>query len=209
MDQPKVFIVHGFEGTPNGGWRPWLMGKLALEDVYACALPMPTPYAPTKDGWVTEIARAVGNENVLIPASPDGGARERRELENVFLVGHSLGVPAILQYLKSLPETAVIGGAVLVSGPYHNVDDGYRMLLESFFDPAYDFAHAKKVCKNFVVIHGSDDTVVPFSDAEEFSKALSCELISVENGGHLNGSSGWRELPPALDALIRFIKNKK
>jgi hypothetical protein len=32
----KVFIIHGFQGKPNGGWRPWLEGELALLDIYAC-----------------------------------------------------------------------------------------------------------------------------------------------------------------------------
>lgn len=188
-NQPKVFMVHGFEGVPNGGWRPWLMAQLALQDIYACALPMPLPSTPTRDGWIKEIMHAVPTPN-----------------ENIYLVGHSLGVSAILQYLKTLPEELKIGGAVLVSGPYHNVDDGYKEKLQSFFEPEYDFQHYKKVCKNFLVIHGDNDPVVPVSDAEEFSKALSCELIKIPNGGHLNGSSGHRELPAAFDALMRFIK---
>ncbi|MBP7804919.1 MAG: serine hydrolase family protein [Candidatus Pacebacteria bacterium] len=187
--EPKVFLIHGFEGSPNGGWRSSLMAKLALEDIYACSLPMPDPYTPTRDGWIEEIKHVVPIPN-----------------ENIYLVGHSLGVPAILQYLKTLPEGVKIGGVVLVSGPYHNVDDGYKEKLKSFFEPAYDFEHYKKTCKNFVVIHGDNDGVVPFADAEEFSKALSCELVSIPNGGHLNGGSGWRELPAALDALMRFIK---
>ena len=189
MNEPKVFLIHGFEGSPNGGWRPWLMSKLAIEDVYACALAMPSPCTPTKEGWISEITHAVETPS-----------------ENIFLVGHSLGVPAILQYLQSLPEGAKIGGAVLVSGPYHNVDDGYREKLESFFQPAYDFDSIKRACTNFAVIHGDNDEVVSFSDAEEFARALSCNLVSVPNGGHLNGSSGWRELPQALDALLSFLK---
>jgi len=48
----KVFIIHGFEGEPNGGWRPWLMRELAKFDVYASALPMPTPEKPiVLSGW--------------------------------------------------------------------------------------------------------------------------------------------------------------
>lgn len=188
-DEPRVFLIHGFEGIPNGGWRPYLMSELALLDVYACALPMPMPYTPTRDGWVEEIKRVVPTPS-----------------ENIFLVGHSLGVPAILQYLQTLPEGAKIGGAVLVSGPYHNVDDGYSVLLESFFKPEYDFARIKKACDNFVVIHGDNDKVVEFSDAKEFGEKLGCAVVAVPNGGHLNGSSGFRQLPPALDALKKFLK---
>lgn len=184
MAQKKVFIVHGYEGSPNGGWRPWLMGKLAREDVYACALPMPIPEQPIKEEWIQEIARAVG--------TPD---------KNVFLVGHSLGVPAILQYVQSLPAGSEIGGAVLVSGPMREPDPIHYAAIVPFFDPAFDFERIKKVCSNFVVIHGVDDPVVPFSDAEELNQALSCKLVSIPNGGHLNGSSGWYELPAALEAL--------
>ncbi len=188
MKEPKVFLIHGFEGMPNGGWRPWLMGNLALEGVYACALPMPNPYTPKKEEWVEEIGRVCNAPG-----------------ENIFLVGHSLGVNAVLQYMQSLPEGSKIGGAVLVSGPYHNVDDGYKDQLESFFEPQYDFAKIRSVCGNFAVIHGDNDEVVPFSDAEEFSLALSCDLMPIKNGGHLNGESGWRELPEALTALKKFL----
>ena len=189
MNQPRVFLIHGWEGIPNGGWRSWVMGKLALEDVYACALPMPKPDLPVPSEWVEEIGRAAG--------VPD---------ENVYLIGHSLGVPAIMQYLKSLPEGVKIGGAVLVSGPMREPDPVKYAAIVPFFTPAFDFEHAKKVCARFAVIHGDNDHVVPFTDAEEFSKALSCPLISIPNGGHLNGSSGWRELPPLLDTLHDFLK---
>jgi uncharacterized protein len=187
-NQNKVFLIHGFGGTPNGGWRSWLMGQLALIDIYACSLPMPTPDTPIKEEWVKEIEHGVGFPN-----------------ENIFLVGHSLGVPAILQYLQNLPNGARVGGVVLVSGPYTNVPDEQHKILDGFFVPEYDFSKIKNVCKNFAVIHGEDDKVVPLSDAQKFAEALGCNAIAVPNGGHLNGSSGWRELPPALTALTKFF----
>lgn len=190
MNQPKVFIVHGFEGQPNGGWRPWLMGKLGREDIFACSLAMPTPEAPIKEEWIKKIGRAVGTPG-----------------ENTYLVGHSLGVPAILQYLQSLPEGTKIGGVVLVSGPIRNVPYEHSHKMETFFHPEWDFPKIKNNCKNFVVIHGDNDIDVPFSDAEEFGRALSCEVIAIPNGGHLNGSSGWRELPQAFTALMNFLKS--
>ena len=165
------------------------MGKLGLEDIYACALPMPTPENPKKEEWIEEIRRVV--------SAPD---------ESIFLVGHSLGVPAILQYLQTLPEGVKIGGAVLVSGPLKKPEGEEYEPIKNFFEPDFDFEQAKRVCKNFTVIHGNNDPIVNFADAEEISKKLSCELISIPNGGHLNGSSGWRELPPALGVLLNWFK---
>lgn len=183
----KVFMIHGFEGEPNGGWRPWLMRELAKKDIWACALPMPTPDKPQKDEWVKTVTDAVGNPN-----------------EEIFLVGHSLGVPTILRYLETLDKNKKIGGAVLVSGPAFEIKKhGY---VNKFLDTPFNFEHIKNVCKSFVVVHGDNDPNVPFSDAEYLSKNLSCSLISIPNGGHLAGHDGFYELPQLLEALEKIIK---
>lgn len=177
----KVFLIHGFEGEPNGGWRPWLMGELAKVDVWACSLAMPKPNEPKSDEWTEEIVRAVGEPNI-----------------HIFIVGHSLGVPAILNYLQKLPEGPQVGGVVLVSGPAHKNDN---RKIDSFFEVPFDFKLIKSKAKHFAIIHGDNDPLVPISDAQELSEKLGGELVFVPNGGHLNGSAGWRELPQALEAL--------
>jgi predicted alpha/beta hydrolase family esterase len=184
----KVFMIHGFGGEPNGGWRPWLMGKLAREGIWACALAMPMADSPKKEEWIKEITRMVGK--------PD---------EDTFLVGHSLGVPAILHYLESLPAGG-ISGAVLVSGPIHVLPGDRYRAIDHFMDTPFDFKKINNVCKKFSVIHGDNDVTVPFAHAEELSSNLFCNPISIPNGGHLNGSSGWYELPEALKALEEMIR---
>ncbi len=185
-------MIHGFQGEPNGGWRPWLMGELAQQDVYACALPMPDPDSPKKEKWVDLISSSAGNPN-----------------ENIYLIGHSLGVVAILRYLESIPETSKIGGVVLVSGPFKTLDLGIKesslRKIDNFLDTLFNFEQIKKVCPKFVVIHGDNDSKVPFSHAEEFSKNLDCPLVSIHDGGHLGGSDGFYKLPELLDALKVMI----
>lgn len=182
-------MIHGYGGEPNGGWRPWLMGKLAREDIWACALAMPMAGNPKKDEWVAEMIRVIG-----------------KPTKDIFLVGHSLGVPAILHYLQSLPKGVGIGGVILVSGPVHILPAIRYRPIHHFMDKPFDFEKIRKVCKNFSVIHGDDDPTVPFSHAEELSEKLSSKLVSIKNGGHLNGSSGWYELPEALDAILKMVK---
>lgn len=188
----KVFIVHGFNGEPNGGWRPWLMAELAQHEIYACALPMPTPDAPQKDEWVETIARAAA-----------GNAPE-----DVFLVGHSLGVPAILRYLETV--TSPIGGAVLVSGPVSKLkeeDPTARLRkIDNFFETPFDFESLKTKAKTFAVVHGSNDERVPVEHARILSTTLNCPLSIVEGGGHLNGKSGWYKLPESLEFLLGMLR---
>jgi uncharacterized protein len=180
----KVFIIHGFEGSPNGGWRPWLMGELEKQEIYACALPMPKPDNPDCAEWVEEISRNVTGE------------------DEIYLVGHSLGSPAILRYLES-PQAKNIAGAVLVSGPSEKNDNRN---IDSFMEGAFDFEKIKSKCKKFAVIHGDNDPAVPLNNAKFIADKMGCELIIIENGGHLNGSSGWIQLPQCLEVLNKMIK---
>jgi uncharacterized protein len=175
----KVFIIHGFEGSPNGGWRPWLMGELEKRDIYACSLAMPKPDAPVLEEWVAEIARHVSAE------------------DEVYLVGHSLGGPAILRYLER-PDAAPVAGAVLVAAPSEK--NGNRK-IDGFLEGLFDFDAIRSRCPKFAVIHGDTDPNVPTANAEFLARELGAELTWVKNGGHLNGSAGWFELPQCLEAV--------
>ncbi len=185
-DMKKVFIVHGFQGSPNGGWRPWLMSELEKLDVYACALAMPSPDLPVCNEWVEEVSRHI----------------TKNSADEIFLVGHSLGVPAILRYIESADNSINIFGAVLVSGP---IEKNSNRKIDSFFESPFEFEKIKSAVKKFVVIQGDDDPNVPLSNAQNLSKILDAELILIPNGGHLNGSSGWRELPQCLEALKKML----
>ena len=165
------------------------MGELAQNDIWACSLAMPTPDNPVKDEWIKTI-----KDGVMNPTN------------EIFLVGHSLGVPAILHYLETLDKDSKIGGAVLVSGPVFEIKKDKYNGVNSFLNKPFDFEHIKNVCKNFIVIHGDDDPSVSFSEGEFLADKLSCNIISIHNGKHLNGSSGCYKLPEALDSLLKMIK---
>lgn len=181
-------MMHGFNGSPNGGWSPWLMGELANNDIWSCSLAMPTPDAPVKEEWMKTINDAV-----------------KEPIEEIFLVGHSLSATTILRYLESLPKGSKIGGVVLVSGPILKIEkEGYEN-VNRFLEQSFDFEHIKNSCSNFAIVHGDNDKSVPFSEAEYLASKFSCDLISVKNGGHLNGSAGWNKLPQVLESLLKMI----
>ena len=181
----KVFIIHGFQGMPNGGWRPWLMGELEKKNIYACSLPMPDPEWPLCSEWVGEIERSV----------------EWSVGDEVYLVGHSLGATAILRYLEN-DNVHPIQGAVLVAGPISKNDN---RTIDNFLEDGFDFSTISSKCGRFAVIQGDDDPSVPMKDAERLSSELSAELTVVQGGKHLNTSAGWFELPPCLDALDEMM----
>jgi len=162
------------------------MGELEKRGVYACALSMPSPEVPICSEWVEEISRHV----------------EKNRNDEIYLVGHSLGTPAILRYLESAPAGTAIAGAVLVSGPIGKT--GNRK-IENFLDKPFNWGNIKSKARKFAIIHGDNDPNVPLNNAETLSKELGGELMIVKNGGHLNGSAGWFTLPQCLDALVGMM----
>ena len=95
----RVFIIHGWESSPESNWFPW--AKRELEKLgYEVTVPvMPTPMFPKKEEWVEYIKKLV--------RAPD---------KEMLLMGHSLGVIAILRYLESLENEERINKAILVAG---------------------------------------------------------------------------------------------
>lgn len=182
-------MIHGFEGSPNGGWRPWLLGELDKKDIYACSIAMPSPEAPICAEWIEEIKHNT----------------ERNSTDEIYLVGHSLGVPAILHYLEQSQATN-IKGIVLVSGPCHQTDN---QKINSFFETPFDFSLIKSKIQNCAIIHGDNDPLVPMSDAEILTKELNGKLFIVHNGGHLGGWHGIYTLQDALDALLEMMEISK
>ena len=87
----RLFIVHGWGGTPGENWFPWLrdMAERREFDVHAPA--MPDASNPREAPWVGELAAEVGDH-------PDVDS---------YFVGHSLGCMAILRYLEGLGEGGI------------------------------------------------------------------------------------------------------
>jgi len=134
------------------------------------------------------------------------------ELPNdaIYLVGHSLGVPTILRYLES-PQGKKVAGVLLASGPIGplHFETEHPTDLKPFLEKKFDFKKIQSMASKFVVIHGDNDQEVPVAQAKKLAMELDCELIIVKNGGHLNGSSGWRELPQALEVLKGFMLQRE
>ena len=182
----KAFLIHGFQGSPNGGWRPWLMAELEKQGIYACALAMPTPNKPVPAEWVQEIKRHVVNN----------------QRDQIYLIGHSLGVPAILRFLADA-NIKNVKGIILVSGPAFKTT---KRQVAAFLKEPFDFTGIKSRVKHIVVIHGDNDRSVSLDQGRFLAEQLAGRLITIKNGGHLNGSSGFLKLPQCLASLNSMFK---
>ncbi len=176
----RAFIIHGWQGYPEEGWRPWLRKELEKRKFSASVPTMPDTDHPKMDGWVSHLSDTVG--------VPDEGC---------YFVGHSLGCIAILRYFETISVN--VGGAVLVAGFADNL--GIKE-LSTFFTKPVDWGKIKSVCKNFAAIHSDDDPYVPPKNGDIFKKNLNAKIIVEHGMKHFSGDDGIFELPSALKAVL-------
>lgn len=182
----RAFLIHGWEGYPEEGWRPWLKEKLEANGFQVSVPAMPDTDHPKRDAWLERLTKIV--------ATPD---------EDCYFVGHSLGCITILRYLETLKENQKIGGVILVAG--FTSDLGYED-LSSFFTKPIAWGKIKSHCSKFIAIHSDNDPYVSLHYGDFFKEKLGAEIIIETNKGHFSGDDGITELPSVFDAVLKLSR---
>jgi uncharacterized protein len=180
----SLVMVPRWAGSPETDFYPWLTAKLReppapFDDVRTLA--MPTPGAPTIDGWVSTLAATLGP----VPAP------------STVLLGHSVGCQAILRYLATLPPGHTVEGALLVAG-WFEVDTPWDT-LRPWLDTPMDFERIRAALRRCVVVLSDSD---PFTSDHErnarlFEERLGAKVRLVPGGRHFNNP----QEPAVLAAL--------
>ena len=180
----RAFIIHGWQGSPDKSWRPWLKEELMKRGFKVFVPAMPNADNPKMDEWVNHLAKLVGK--------PD---------EDCYFVGHSLGCITILRYLEILKTDEKVGGAILVAG--FSDDLGIKE-LHDFYTKQIEWKKIKSHCKKFVAIHSDNDTYVSLKYAEVFNEKLDSDVIVKPGMGHF--SEKMIEFPDLLEFLLKMSK---
>jgi len=138
---------------------------------------------PEKEAWVTRIAEAVA-------------AAEKP----VLLVGHSLGVPAIVHAASRLPAGRVIGG-FLVAAPAEAVVASIEAV-----DRAFRPYPREPLPFPALLVASRDDPYCPFDEAGDMALSWGCQLVDAGNVGHLNTDSGHGPWPEGALRFGAFLK---
>ena len=189
----RVFIIHGWSGSPEGGWLGWLKGALEAEGFKAIAPQMPGADEPKIETWIPFLAELVG--------APDG---------DTFFVGHSIGCQTIMRYLQTIYPKKT-GGAVFVAGWFNlkgleGPDE--EKLASSWMTAPINFEKIKTAAGKFLAILSDTDPYVPIGDAEIFKEKLGAEVIIETGKGHFTSDDGAADLPIALEKLLEMAEKK-
>lgn len=176
----KVVIVHGHEGKPDGNWFPWLKENLEKKSCKVYVPEFPTP-EDKLDKWMHVVKK--------VP------------VRNSILVGHSLGVPFILNLLEKEKAKA----AFLAAGFTGSLDLEFNNQLQDIADREFDWDAIRQNCPRFFVLQGDNDEYVPVKKAQDLARNLGTDPILINGGGHLNEPAGFTEFPQLLDLIDSVI----
>ncbi len=183
----NYMILHGFEGRPDGNFKPWLKKELEAKGGVVIIPALPNPDQPNIEEQITFITdNAQFNSHTV-------------------LVGHSLGVAVAL---KALERRGVkIKKLVLMAGfaqPKLNTDE-----LDAYFpsfDRTFDFEKIRSLAEEIVVIHDNKDTCVPREQAELLGKELHVKPVFVDaEEEHFDS----KEEPSMLPYIVVETKENK
>ena len=188
----KVFIIHGWGGSPQEPMISWLKKESEKAGFVAEAIEMPHPEEPTIEDWVEKL-RFHG------PA-PD---------ENTYFVGHSIGCQTILRYLERYSNKKV-GGVVFIS-PWVTLSDletdEEREIGRPWIETPINYHKIKNTTDKISMIFSDDDPIVPFEENKDFFVKHLGPTVIVEHGkGHFTEGDGVASLPSAIEELRRISK---
>lgn len=183
----RIFLIHGWEGSPDTNFFPWLKNKL-LEKGFDVVVPeMPETETPKIDEWVTHLAKLVKN--------PD---------EQTFFVGHSIGCQAIMRYLEKISPQKV-GGAVFVAGWFNLVNlesKESEKVAAPWLKTQIQLDKVRQSCPKSIAIFSDNDSWVPLSDKDIFKRELGSKIIVMHDQGHFDELD---EVPVVLESILKLV----
>lgn len=189
----RVIIVHGWAGTPEEGWFPWLKKELEAKDFQVIIPQLPDAENPKIQNWVPTLAAAIGVSD-----------------EDTYFVGHSMGCQTIARYLEKLDNSVRVGGVVYVAGFFDSLTltgDEEEGVWNAWKDIPVDLSRVRARAPRSVAIFSDDDPYVPMVNQEDFRNELGSEIIVQHAMKHFSEDSGCFELPIALESVLKLAQD--
>jgi uncharacterized protein len=186
LDIKQAFIIHGSNGSPEGHWLGWLAGELKRSGYMVIAPQFP-----------------IGKQKQFLKKWLATLEPFKEALNGAIIIGHSLGVPFILNVLSlwdvKLEAAFLVSGftgclAPEVKATEYNIDD--------FSCRPFDWNLIRSRSKQFEVFHSDNDPYIPLKNAEEYAEKLGTIPFIIKGGAHITIDEGFSEFPFLLQRIL-------
>ncbi|HEX9804852.1 MAG TPA: alpha/beta fold hydrolase [Candidatus Dojkabacteria bacterium] len=175
-----ILILHGIRGKAGIFWQQDL-ADFSEKKGYKVIMPnLPTRDNPDRFEWIEAVKNSLQDVN----------------LQKLIIVGHSLGVPAGLDYLETINEQIL--GFISVAGFYKayglELNDPYLKAKE------IDINKVKNIVKNRIVIRSKNDPFVDQDALIELGEDFKADEIVIRDGEHFQHGSYIKKFP-----IVNFL----
>jgi len=184
----RVFIIHGWGGSPDKGWFVWLKKELFSRGFEVHLPVMPNAETPKINEWVSYLSELVGKLD-----------------KNTYFIGHSIGCQAIMRYLEKQKEKA--GGVLFIAGWFNltNLEQEEVEIVKSWIESKIDLNKVKKNANKIIAIFSDNDPYAPLKDSKSFKEKLNAKIIIEKNKGHyIEHETG--KIPVVLEEFLKLSK---
>ena len=181
----NAFIIHGIEGHSKENWFPWLKKELEENGIKTIVPDFPNSSNPKLNEWLDFFKKYETEIN-----------------EETILIGHSLGVAFVLNFLEEINKK--IKAAFLVAGFRGKVNNEFEEKMETFIHKDFKWDKIKNKCKKFFIYSSDNDPYVGLEKGKELTKNLDSELIVVKNAKHFNTAAGYSEFKLLFEEIKKL-----
>lgn len=168
----KVYMIHGWNFSPEDNWYPWLKTELENRGFKVEAFDMPDSENPKIENWVRYLEENIKDID-----------------EETYFIGHSIGCQTIMRFLEKLHKHKKIGGCIFVVGWFNLTKEAYEdeedeKLMNPWMTTHIDFSRILDHCNNFLAIFSKDDPYVYVTDSEIFREKLGAKIVITDGREH-------------------------
>lgn len=181
----NYFIIHGSYGNPYKNWIPWLKSELSKRKLDVLVPHFPTGSYQNYENWskVLNAYLEIGCIN-----------------ENTIFLTHSLGSIFIIKFI--LEKKLKVKKIITVSGFNNIYFDDDANLYTSFYLEDNKIKNIKNYCEDIICIISDNDPYIKLFDSKNFISNCQAQKVLINNGGHFNEQSGYKE----FKELLNYIK---
>ena len=163
----RVFIIHGWGGSPKNDWIPWATSQITNMGFDVTSPQMPNTDIPQIGPWTIRLRELVGRPN-----------------KKDVLIGHSIGCQTIWRFLEKLPENQKVNKVILVA-PWLKLtnlenEESWKVAAP-WLETPIDFTRVKSKADSFIAIFSDNDPFVPFLENKTMIERLLAPKIVVLN----------------------------
>jgi len=180
----KVYLIHGWGGSSEGGWFDWLKSELGAKGREVKAFDMPNTEEPKIEEWVGYLIDNIKDVD-----------------EETYFVGHSVGCQTIIRFLEKLHKHKKVGGCVFVAGWFDliNLEPEELLIAHPWVNSRIHFDRVLDHCNNFLAIFSDDDPYVHLDESKKFKENLGAKILIKKGLGHFNEVE-------KIPEILEFIK---